>query len=116
MPKRTRALMVAAMNSFALAVAGDAAPEPPLAQKHPKIDVVHGDTREDDYFWMRDKKDPAVAAYLEAENAYAAAVMKPTEALQESLYKEMLSHIKETDLTVPYRDGGYFYYSRTEEG
>ena len=59
---------------------------------------------------------PRCAAYLEAENAYADAVMKPTEAFQGALYKEMLGRIKETDLTVPYREGGYFYYSRTEEG
>jgi oligopeptidase B len=107
--------MVAVMNTLALAVGAAGAPEPPVARKIPKLDVVHGDTRQDDYFWLRDKQDPAVAAYLDAENAYALALMKPTEALQESLYKEMLSHIKETDLTVPYRDGSYLYYSRTEE-
>src|SRR4029077_11157120 len=70
----------------------------------------------DDYFWMREKADPEVAAYLEAENAYTAAVLKPTEPFQEALYREMLARIQETDLSVPYRDGGFFYYSRTEEG
>ena len=55
-------------------------------------------------------------AYLEAENAWADAVMKPTEPLQEALYKEMLSHIKETDVNVPWRKDGFFYYSRTEQG
>ena len=80
------------------------------------MDVVHGDRREDDYAWLRDKKDPAVAAYLEAENAWADAVMKPTEALQEALYKEMLAHIKETDVNVPWRKSGFCYYSRTEAG
>ena len=89
---------------------------PPVARKIPKVDLVHGDRREDDYFWMRDKADPQVAAYLEAENAYADAVMKPSAPLQEALYKELLGRIKETDLSVPYRDGRYFYYSRTEEG
>ncbi|HEY2941288.1 MAG TPA: S9 family peptidase [Vicinamibacteria bacterium] len=89
---------------------------PPQARKIPKVDVVHGDRRVDEYFWMRDKADPEVAAYLEAENAYADVVMKPTEPFQEALYKELLGRIQETDLSVPYREAGYFYYSRTEEG
>jgi oligopeptidase B len=80
------------------------------------VDVVHGDRRVDEYFWMRDKTDPEVTAYLEAENAYADAVMKPTEPFQAALYQEMLGRIQETDLSVPYREAGYFYYSRTEEG
>jgi oligopeptidase B len=91
-------------------------PAPPIAKKVPKLDVVHGDRLVDDYYWLREKSNPEVAAYLEAENAFAASVMKPTEALQESLYKEMLGHLKETDLSVPYRNGNYHYYSRTEEG
>jgi len=78
--------------------------------------VIHGDRREDDYFWLRDKNDPRVTAYLEAENAYTATVMQPTEPLQESLYTEILGRIKEDDTTVPYRRGDYFYYSRTEKG
>ena len=70
----------------------------------------------DDYHWLRDKSNPEVAQYLEAENAYADSVMKPTSALQQKLYDEMVSHIKETDVNVPYKDGGYFYYSRWEKG
>ncbi|MGH7401729.1 MAG: S9 family peptidase, partial [Candidatus Rokuibacteriota bacterium] len=69
-----------------------------------------------DYFWMRGKDDPEVIAYLSAENAYTDAVMKPTVALQESLYAEMLARIKEDDQSVPYRLRGHFYYSRTEKG
>src|SRR6185436_1172841 len=57
-------------------------PEPPRAQRIPKRDVVHGDERRDDYFWLRDKEDPAVAAYLEAENAYGDKAMGPSQALQ----------------------------------
>ena len=68
------------------------------------------------WFWLRDKANPEVAAYLEAENAYAAAVMGPTAALQDALFKEMLSHVKETDLSVPYREGEWLYYFRTEKG
>ena len=70
----------------------------------------------DNYFWLRDKPNPEVRAYLEAENAYTDAVMKPTEAFQKKLYDEMLGRIKETDVEVPYKEGDYFYYVRTEAG
>ncbi|HLE37658.1 MAG TPA: S9 family peptidase [Candidatus Acidoferrales bacterium] len=97
--------------------AGDAAlPQPPVAKKLPKVDVLHGDRRVDDYYWLREKSNPEVISYLEAENAFTAAVLKPTEAFQESLYKEMLARIKQTDLSVPVRDHGFLYYSRTVEG
>jgi oligopeptidase B len=90
--------------------------QPPVAKKVPKTITLHGDTRGDDYFWLREKTNPEVIAYLKAENAYTDAMMKPTESLQERLYKEMVSRIKETDLTVPARMGECFYYSRTEQG
>jgi oligopeptidase B len=89
---------------------------PPVAKTVPHETKIHGDTRVDDYFWLRDKKNPEVIKYLEAENAYTAAVMKPTEPFREKLYTEMLGRIKQTDLSVPARDRGYFYYSRTVEG
>src|SRR4030095_3945257 len=91
-------------------------PQPPMAEKKPKITKIHGETLVDDYFWLREKTSPAVMEHLKAEDAYAQLVMKPTEPLQEKLYKEMLSHIKQTDDSVPYRQGEYFYYSRTFEG
>jgi oligopeptidase B len=89
---------------------------PPVADKRPKIDAIHGDRRQDDYYWLREKTNPEVEAYLNAENAYAEHMLAHTESFQENLYDEMLSRIKQTDLEVPYRDGEYFYYSRTEEG
>src|SRR5260370_39780867 len=92
------------------------APRPPVARTLLRVDEIHGERRVDDYFWLRDKKDPEVAAYLEAENAYTDAVLKPTQTLQEALYKEMLGRIKETDMKVPYRKSGFYYYSRTEQG
>ncbi len=92
------------------------AAKPPLARTIPKKDTLHGDTRVDDYYWLREKTNPAVTAYLEAENAYTAAVMKPTEPLQLALYKEMRGRIKEADLSVPYRLGDYWYYMRTRQG
>ncbi|HYV82673.1 MAG TPA: S9 family peptidase [Pyrinomonadaceae bacterium] len=87
-----------------------------MAEKKTKTTNIHGTTLVDDYFWLREKTNPAVLAHLQAEDAYTETVMKPTAALQEKLYKEMLSHIKQTDTNVPYRAGNYFYYSRTEEG
>src|SRR6202790_2564413 len=93
-----------------------ALPSPPVAKKAPKTTEINGRTMVDNYYWLRDKKNPEVKAYLEAENAYTDAVMKPTEGLQKKLYDEMLSRIKETDIEVPYKEGDYFYYVRTEAG
>jgi oligopeptidase B len=89
---------------------------PPIARRQETIHTIHGRRLVDDYAWLREKTSPEVIAFLEGENAYTRAVMKPTEELQAALYKEMISHIKETDVSVPFRDGAYFYYSRTEQG
>ncbi len=91
-------------------------PEPPEAEKHPHVSTLHGETRHDDYAWLREKSDPKVIAYLEAENAYAEALTADSAALQTSLYTEMLARIQQTDLSVPYPKGGWLYYARTEEG
>ena len=91
-------------------------PQPPMAEKKPKTTNIHGETLVDDYFWLREKANPAVMDHLKAEDAYALTMMKHTEPLQAKLYAEMLSHIKQTDENVPYRQGDYFYYSRTFEG
>ncbi|MEO5897341.1 MAG: S9 family peptidase [Vicinamibacterales bacterium] len=91
-------------------------PQPPVARKIAHETRIHGITLTDNYFWMRDKSDAEVTAYLEAENAYTEAVMQPFKPLQEQLYTEMLGRIKQTDLGVPSRLGEYWYYSRTEEG
>ena len=90
--------------------------QPPVTEKKPKVTEINGDRLVDNYFWLREKTNATVLAHLEAENAYTATVMKPTEALQEKLYNEILSHIKQTDTNVPYRWGNHFYYSRTVEG
>src|ERR1700721_3253937 len=91
-------------------------PSPPVAKKVPHVTEVNGHRMEDNYFWLRDKPNPEVRAYLEAENAYRDAGMKPTEEFQKKLYGEMLGRIKETDVEVPYKEGDYFYYTRTEAG
>ena len=92
--------------------------KPPVAKKVPKQTQIHGYTLVDDYFWLRDDKreNPEVLAHLKAENEYADAWMKPTEKFQQTLYKEILGRIKETDEQIPYKQGDYFYYSRTEQG
>lgn len=92
------------------------APQPPMAEKKTKTTNIHGVTLVDDYFWLREKTNPAVMSHLKAEDTYTDMVMKPTAPLQEKLYNEMLSHIKQTDTNVPYRYGNYLYYSRTFEG
>ncbi|MGA2648531.1 MAG: S9 family peptidase [Candidatus Sulfotelmatobacter sp.] len=91
-------------------------PAPPVAKKVPKVTEINGRKLVDNYYWLRDKPNPEVKAYLVAENAYTDAVMKPTEGFQKKLYDEMLGRIKETDVEVPYRKGEYFYYWRTEAG
>jgi oligopeptidase B len=89
---------------------------PPVAERRVHVDTLHGEIRRDDYFWLRNKSDPAVRRYLESENAYAEQVLAPLKRLQEQLYTEMLARIKQTDLSVPYLRDGYFYYTRTVEG
>ena len=99
-----------------MSTSDDALPKPPVAKAVPVTTEIHGERRVDDYHWLREKENPAVRAYLEAENAYTDAVMKPSEGFQQALYAEMLGRIQETDEYVPYRRGGFFYYSRTEQG
>ncbi len=108
-------VLVAAVFSLAAGTSSPS-PAPPVAKKVPKVTELHGHKLVDNYFWLRDKKNPEVRAYLEAENVYTDAVMKSTQPLQKKLYDEMLSRIKETDVEVPYKNGDYFYYSRTEAG
>jgi oligopeptidase B len=88
----------------------------PPAPKRPYEITQHGQTRIDNYYWMRDRSDPEVLKYLHAENDYLDEIMGNTKSLQETLYAEMKSRIKETDSTVPEKRGEYFYYSRNEEG
>ncbi len=102
--------------SVALLIAADNTPVPPVAKKVPHVTEVNGHKMVDNYAWLREKSNPEVRAYLEKENAYTDSIMKPTEPLQKKLYDEMLSRIKETDVEVPYREGDYFYYTRTEAG
>jgi oligopeptidase B len=91
-------------------------PPPPVAKRVEHCEVHHGVTVSDDYFWLREKTNPEVIRYLEAENAYTEASTEELKPFSEALYKEMLGRIKQTDLSVPVRRGDYLYYTRTEEG
>ena len=88
----------------------------PTAPKRPYEITQHGQTRIDNYYWMRDRTDPEVLKYLHAENDYLEEIMGHTKSLQETLYAEMKGRLKETDVTVPEKRGEYFYYSRNEQG
>jgi oligopeptidase B len=93
--------------------------KPPIAKKVPKVLKIHGYEITDNYFWLRDrndKKDPEVIKYLTDENTYTDAYMNPRAGFTGDLYKEMLGRIKQTDTSVPYKQGDYWYFNRTEEG
>lgn len=99
-----------------IAVAQTPAPVPPVAPIIEHRESHHGVTIVDNYFWLREKSNPEVIKYLNAENAYTDAMTKELKPFEDTLYKEMLGRIKQTDLSVPTRRGAYLYYSRTEEG
>ena len=105
---------LSAMLATATVIAQQA--QPPVAGKKPHTTRLHGLALQDDYFWLREKSNPEVIKYLEAENAYTEAVLGSTKPFQEALYNELLGRIKQTDLSVPTKIGGYLYYSRTQEG
>ena len=109
-----RAMLLTAILPLSSQAADSVAP--PVAAKKPKVLNKFGDRRVDPYFWLREKTEPEVIEYLNAENRYTEAVMKPLAGFQEKLYKEILSRIKETDESVPYRRHEYWYYQREVEG
>ena len=90
--------------------------QPPRPERRPVEVELHGDVRVDEYAWLRGKDDPAVKAHLDAENRHLAARMGHTDELQKRLYDEMVGRIQETDQSVPYREGSWYYSYRTEEG
>ncbi len=89
---------------------------PPSAPRRPHVVSAHGDDREDPWFWLRQREDPEVLAYLEAENTYTEQETAPLATLRGGLFEEMKARIKETDMSVPARRGPWWYYTRTEEG
>jgi len=91
-------------------------PTPPIARKVPKELVTHGDVRVDNYFWLRDRANPGVIEYIEAENRYADEATKHTEPLKKKLIEELKSRMIETDISVPLKMDDYYYYTRSEKG
>ena len=88
----------------------------PIAKIEKKELIKHGDIRKDNYFWLNQRENPEVVAYLEAENAYTKSMMSHTDAFQGKLFKEIVGRIKQTDSSVPQLENGYYYYTRYEEG
>jgi oligopeptidase B len=107
-------LVLAAVCLAVLTSCAPSGPLAPVAEKKPHQLEQHGDVRLDDYYWLRERENPEVLAYLEAENAYTAAVMATTETLQAELYEELKNRIEPDDSTVPALDDGYYYYTRYE--
>ncbi|WLT30042.1 S9 family peptidase [Geothrix sp. PMB-07] len=106
---------LAALVSVTLRLAAQA-PVPPVAKQVEHLSTWHGEKVNDPWFWLREKANPEVVAYLNAENSYMEAMTADLKPFSEALYKEILGRIKQTDLSVPVRRGAYHYYSRTEEG
>lgn len=103
-------------GAAASAPAGDPRLRPPVAEPRPRAFRVHDHELVDPYHWLRNRNDPEVLPYLEAENAYAEAMMAPARPLREALYRELVGHVHETDVSAPYRRGRFLYYARTEAG
>ncbi len=99
-----------------LLVTGCVRPAPPVAKRVTHIETVHGMQRSDDYFWLRERDNPELISYLEAENRFTQATTRHTKGLQKRLFAELKGRIKETDLSVPVKNGAYYYYTRTFEG
>lgn len=108
-------LLLTALLTALLAAMLDAQ-TPPMAERRPHVDTLHGDVRRDDWHWLRNREDPAVIRYLEAENAYTEARTAALKPLADRVYQEMLSRTKQTDLSVPVFRDGYWYYAKTYEG
>ena len=105
-----------ALSVLLLPAADEPVPQPPVAKRIPRELVQHGHARVDEYYWLNQRQDPEVIAYLQAENAYTDAVMRPQAALREALYKEMVGRMQQSDMSVPNLDNGYWYYIRYEKG
>ncbi|MCB1184161.1 S9 family peptidase [bacterium] len=115
-PRGVKAVLLMSTILTLLAGCGGDRPEPPVARVEPHSMTIHGDTRVDDYYWLNQRDNPEVIAYLEAENAYLDAMMKDTATLQHTLFEEMKGRIKKDDSSVPYEKDGYWYYSRYVPG
>src|ERR1700756_513727 len=109
-------VFVVAFSALSSTVRSQSPSQPPSAPQVEHISAWHGEKVTDPFFWLREKSDPEVIKYLEAENAYTEAMTRDLKPFADVLYQEMLSHIKQTDLSVPARRGAFFYYTRLQEG
>jgi len=114
MSRFVKVLTMVLLTSLLAGCSGN--PEPPLAKKVHHELVAHGDVRVDDYYWLKDREDPEVIAYLEAENAYVEEVLSPLQGLRTELFEEMKARIKKDESSAPYELNGYWYYTRFVEG
>ena len=118
--KKLTSLVAFALSLLVLAIGScrtvDQGPQPPVAEKIPQELTAHGLTRTDDYYWLRERDNPRIIEYLKEEDEYLKTVMSHTEAFQEALYNEIVGRIRATDMSVPYRTQGYYYYTRYDEG
>ncbi len=112
----TALLTTAFLASLVLPARAQNPVTPPMAKPQPVELTTHNVTRVDPYYWLRERENPEVIAYLEAENAYTAEEMAHLQKLEGGLFDEMVGRIKQDDASVPYLDNGYWYYSRFEEG
>ncbi|MGF1586029.1 MAG: S9 family peptidase [Bacteroidales bacterium] len=110
------AIIMMLISLFTLPACKQNKTQPPVAERIPVELTNHGQTRIDEYYWLRERENPEVISYLEAENEYTKSMLSHTESLQEELYNEIIGRIKQTDESVPYLENGYFYYTRYEEG
>jgi oligopeptidase B len=113
---RIRSLSIAFTALLSFGIAAQQSPTPPVAAVRPHTFNEFGKTRTDEYYWLKERSNPEVIQYLEAENAYTKAMMAHTEALQERLYEEMKGRVLQNDQSVPFRESGYYYYTRLVEG
>jgi oligopeptidase B len=105
--------------AFAMTAHASEIPAPPDAAKKPHVvKAPHGAERQDEYYWLRDDKreNADMLGYLKAENAYADTLLAPLKPVQDKLYEEIVARIKQDDASVPYRERGWWYYSRFEKG
>ena len=109
-------LVLAVVCGSIFVACGPAGPAAPMADKKPHELEQHGDVRVDDYYWLRERTNPEVLEYLEAENAYTSSMMEATEAFQEELFQELKNRIDPDESTVPAIFNGYYYYKRYEAG
>ena len=113
---RSLAAAIVVCSGGVLLMGSSAVPTPPQAPRRDHVQVFHGESVADPYYWLREKGTPEVEKYLEAENAYLEATSGDVQPFSEALYAEMLGRIKQTDLSVPVRIGAFYYYRRTVEG